>query len=157
MVNWANEKVLQTTRRLGKDHTALKMLREKQKMLKKFTRKKEMLEKVTIERIMSMEQKKVNINSMSETTNSLLKTLEMKNVGLKKDMEALMLSTNENSMNVSNALAKEQEAIKKCQAADMEKHSFEKSLSTFKQEKTSLQQQQEKENKSVDQFKVFLF
>uniref|UniRef100_K4CJG0 Uncharacterized protein n=1 Tax=Solanum lycopersicum TaxID=4081 RepID=K4CJG0_SOLLC len=68
-------------------------------------------------------------------------------------MEALMLSTNENVMNVDNDLAKEQEEIKKCQAADVEKHLFEKDLSTFKQEKTSLQQQQQKANEFVDQFK----
>ncbi|KAK4732173.1 hypothetical protein R3W88_025161 [Solanum pinnatisectum] len=154
--DWANEKVMQATRRLGKDQAELKMLRQEKEDAEKVLQEKEKLEKDTMERIMEMEQVLVNTNSMSETANSLLNTLEMDNVGLKKDMEALILSTGEHAMNVNNALAKEQEAIKKCQAADMEKHSFEEGLSTIKQKKTSLQQQQEKANKVVDQFKVLL-
>ncbi|KAH0634976.1 hypothetical protein KY284_037762 [Solanum tuberosum] len=154
--DWANEKVMQATWRLGKDQAELKMLRQEKKDAEKVHQEKEMPEKDTMERIMEMEQALVNTNSMSEITNSLLNTLEMDNVGLKKDMEALMLSTSKHAMNVNNALAKEQEAIKNCQAADMERHSFEEDLSTIKQEKTSLQQQQEKANRVVDQFKVLL-
>ncbi|TMW85524.1 hypothetical protein EJD97_023015 [Solanum chilense] len=154
--DWANEKVMQATWRLAKDQAELKMLRQEKEDAEKVYQEKEMLEKDTLVRIMEMEQAQVNTNSMSETLNYLLKTLEMDNVGLKKDIEALMLSTSENAMNQNNALAKEQEVIKKCQVADMEKHSFEKDLSTFKQEKASLLQQQEKTNKVVDQFKVLL-
>ncbi|KAK4710283.1 hypothetical protein R3W88_004796 [Solanum pinnatisectum] len=62
----------------------------------------------------------------------------------------LMLSTGVHAMNMKNTLAREQEAIKNCQAANVEKHSFEKDLSTIKQEKTSLQQQQEKANKQEE-------
>ncbi|KAG5587586.1 hypothetical protein H5410_048020 [Solanum commersonii] len=72
---------------------------------------------------------------MIETTNSGLNTLERYNVGLKKEMEALMFSTDVYAMNVNNALAKVQEAVKKCQAEDVEKCSFEGDLSTIKQEK----------------------
>ncbi|KAG5621254.1 hypothetical protein H5410_006472 [Solanum commersonii] len=50
--------------------------------------KMQMLEKNTREKIMKIEQVLVNINSMTETTNSRLNTLEMDNVELKKDMEA---------------------------------------------------------------------
>jgi len=155
--DWANEKVMQATRRLGKDQAELKMMRQEKEDAEKVHQEKQMLEETTVERIMEMEQTLVNTNSMGETINSLLNTLEMDNVGLKKDMKVVMLSTGEHAMNVNNALANEKDAIKKCQAADMEKRSFEEDLSTIKQEKTSLQQQQEKANKVVDQFKVFLF
>ncbi|KAH0738684.1 hypothetical protein KY290_037389 [Solanum tuberosum] len=154
--DWANEKVMQATRRLGKDQAELKMMRQEKEDAEKVHQEKQMLEETTVERIMEMEQTLVNTNSMGETINSLLNTLEMDNVGLKKDMKVVMLSTGEHAMNVNNALANEKDAIKKCQAADMEKRSFEEDLSTIKQEKTSLQQQQEKANKVVDQFKVLL-
>jgi len=49
---------------------------------------------------------------MIETTNSGLNTLERYNVGLKKEMEALMFSTDVYAMNVNNALAKVQEAVR---------------------------------------------
>ncbi|KAH0669496.1 hypothetical protein KY285_023658 [Solanum tuberosum] len=97
-----------------------------------------MLEENTMERIMQMEKTLVNTNSMSETINSLLNTLEMDNVGLKKDMEIVMLSTCKHAINMKNVLAKEQDAMKKCQAADTEKRSFEEDLSTIKLKKTSL-------------------
>ncbi|WMV47519.1 hypothetical protein MTR67_040904 [Solanum verrucosum] len=54
------------------------------------------------------------------------------NVGLKKEMEALMFSTGVYAMNVNKALAKVQEAVKKCQAEDVKKCSFEEDLSTIK-------------------------
>ncbi|WMV47517.1 hypothetical protein MTR67_040902 [Solanum verrucosum] len=154
--DWANEKVMQATRRLGKDQAELKMMRQEKEDAEKVHQEKQMLEETTMDRIVEMEQTLVNTNSMGETINSLLNTLEMDNVGLKKDMKVVMLSTSEHAMNVNNALANEKDAIKKCQAADMEKRSFEEDLSIIKQEKTSLQQQQEKANKVVDQFKVLL-
>ncbi|KAK4716281.1 hypothetical protein R3W88_014619 [Solanum pinnatisectum] len=95
-----------------------------------------MLEENTMERIMEREQMLVNTNSMSETINSLRNTLEMDNFGLKKDMEVVMLSTCKHAMNVKNVLAKEQDAIKKCQAADTDKRSFEEDLCTIKLKKT---------------------
>uniref|UniRef100_M1CTQ2 E3 ubiquitin-protein ligase RF298 n=1 Tax=Solanum tuberosum TaxID=4113 RepID=M1CTQ2_SOLTU len=136
--DWANEKVMQATRRLGKDKVELKLIRQEKKDAEKVHQEKQILEENTMERIMEIEQMLVNTNSMSETINSLLNTLEMDNVGLKKDMEIVMLSTCKHAMNVKNVLAKEQDAMKKCEAADTEKRSFEEDLSTIKLNKTSL-------------------
>ncbi|XP_004247551.1 putative E3 ubiquitin-protein ligase RF298 [Solanum lycopersicum] len=151
--DWANEKVMQATRRLCKDQAELKRMRQEKEDAENVHQEKNMLEETTMRRIMEMEQALVNTNSMGETINSLLNTLEMDNVGLKKDLEAVMPSAGKHAMNVNNALAKEQEALKKCQAADMEKRSFDEDLSAIKQEKTSLQQQQEKANKVLHQYK----
>ncbi|KAG5605955.1 hypothetical protein H5410_027447 [Solanum commersonii] len=96
--DWANEKVMQATRRLGKDKVELKLIRQDKKDAEKVHQEKQMLEENTMERIMEMEQMLVNTNYMSETINSLLNTLEMDNVGLKKDMEIVMLSTCKHAM-----------------------------------------------------------
>ncbi|XP_055811847.1 putative E3 ubiquitin-protein ligase RF4 isoform X2 [Solanum dulcamara] len=152
--DWANEKVMQATRRLSKDQPELKILRQVKEDAEKVRQEMQMLEENTMEKIVEMEQELVNSNSMIETTNSRLNTLERDNVELKKERHALMLSTGEYAMDVNNALAKEQEAVKKCQAADVEKRSFEEDLSTIKQEKAALHQQQEKANKVVNQFEV---
>ncbi|KAK6780716.1 hypothetical protein RDI58_022900 [Solanum bulbocastanum] len=74
----------------------------------------QMLDENTMERIIEMEQALVNSNSMIETTNSSINTLERYNVGLKKQEEVLMLSNDVYAMNMNNVLAKEQETIKKC-------------------------------------------
>uniref|UniRef100_A0A3Q7I4Y7 RING-type domain-containing protein n=1 Tax=Solanum lycopersicum TaxID=4081 RepID=A0A3Q7I4Y7_SOLLC len=151
--DWANEKVMQATWRLGKDQAELKRMRQEKEDAKNVHQENNMLKETTMRRIMEMEQALVNTNSMGDTINSLLNTLEMDNVGLKKDLEAIMLSTGKHALNVNNSFAKEQEALKKCQAADMEKRSFEEDLSAIKQEKTSMQQQQEKANKVLHQYK----
>uniref|UniRef100_K4D0L3 Uncharacterized protein n=1 Tax=Solanum lycopersicum TaxID=4081 RepID=K4D0L3_SOLLC len=150
--DWANEKVMQATQRLGKDQGVLKRIRQEKEDAENVHHEKQMMEETTMRRIMEMEQPLVNTNSMVEKIKSLLNTLEMDNVGLKKDLDAVMLSTSEHAMNVNNALAKEQVALRKCQAVDMENLSFEEDLSAIKQEKTSLQQQRQKANKVVDQY-----
>ncbi|WMV29897.1 hypothetical protein MTR67_023282 [Solanum verrucosum] len=98
---------MQATRRLGKDKVELKLIRQEKKDAEKVNQENQMLEENTMERIMEMEQTLVNTNSMSETINSLLNTLEMDNVGIKKDMEIVMFSTFKHAMNVKNVLAKE--------------------------------------------------
>ncbi|TMW89979.1 hypothetical protein EJD97_016365 [Solanum chilense] len=104
--DWANEKVMQATRRLGKDQTELKRMRQEKKDADNVHHENQMLEETNMERIVEMER----------------------------------------------AL----DALKKCQEAYMEKRSFEEDLSAIRQEKTSLQQQREKDNKVVDQFNVLL-
>ena len=95
----------QATRRLGKDQTELKRMRHEKEDADNVHQEKQMLEETTMERIIEMERALVNTNSMGETINSLLNTLEMDNVWLNKDLEAVMLSISEHALNVNNALA----------------------------------------------------
>lgn len=147
--NWANEKVMQATWRLGKDLGELKMLRQEKEEAEKVLKESKILEEDAQEKIMAMEQSMVNTNYIFETTTSYLKRLEKKNVELKKEREAGL-----DVMNTDEVYAKEQEAVKKCQAADLEKRLFEEDISTFKKKQTSLQQQQKEANKVMDQFEV---
>uniref|UniRef100_K4D0L8 Uncharacterized protein n=1 Tax=Solanum lycopersicum TaxID=4081 RepID=K4D0L8_SOLLC len=70
----------QATRRLGKDQTELKRMRHEKEDADNVHQEKQMLEETTMERIIEMERALVNTNSMGETINSLLNTLEMDNV-----------------------------------------------------------------------------
>ncbi|MCD9559556.1 hypothetical protein HAX54_017558 [Datura stramonium] len=152
--DWANEKVMQATRRLGKDQAELKMLREEKEAVKKAYKEKQMLEENTIRRFVELEQTLVNTNAQIETANSVIDSLEGQNVKLKKKMEVLKFSTAVSTINMHKALAKEQETVKKCQAGEVEKRSLQEEFSTLKHETADLQQQQEKAKKRLDQFEV---
>ncbi|KAM3356044.1 putative E3 ubiquitin-protein ligase [Capsicum galapagoense] len=152
--DWANEKVMQATRRLGKNQAELKMLRQEKKDVEKVHKEKQILEENTMKRLMEMEQVLVNTNYQIETANSDVSRLGEESVVLKKEMETLKLCAKISAISMDNALAKEQETVKKCQAAEVEKHLLQEQLSTLKQESADSQPQQEKAKKRLDQFEV---
>ncbi|CAN4093164.1 unnamed protein product [Withania somnifera] len=152
--DWANEKVMQATWRLGKDLAELKMLRQEKEDAERTYKEKQMLEENTMKRILEMEQMLVNTNYQIETTDSDLNRLEGENVALKKGMESLKLSAAVSARNMHNALAKEQETVKKCQAAEVEKLSLQEELSALKKKTAELQQKQQKASKRMDQYEV---
>ena len=86
--DWENEKVMQATWRLGKDQIELKRIRKEKEDADNVHQENQILVETTTERIMVMERALVNTSSMGETINSLLNTLVMHNVQLKKDLEA---------------------------------------------------------------------
>ncbi|KAH0754566.1 hypothetical protein KY290_024836 [Solanum tuberosum] len=104
---------MQATRRLGKDKVELKLIRQEKKDAEKVHQEKQILEENTMERIMEIEQMLVNTNSMSETIiNSLLNTLEMDNVGLKKDMEIQQQEKANKVVDQFKVLMKQEEWVK---------------------------------------------
>lgn len=63
-----------------------------------------------------LEMEKVLVNTSFD-----LNRVEGENVALKKEMEALKLSASVSAKNMDKSLAKEQETVKKCQAAEVER------------------------------------
>ncbi|KAJ8549063.1 hypothetical protein K7X08_032770 [Anisodus acutangulus] len=150
--DWAMEKVMQATRRLGKDQAELKMLRQEKEEAERFQREKQMLEESTMKRLAEMEQALVNTNHQIGMAKSALQRLEGENVALKKEMEASKLSAAVSAINMHKALAQEQGTVKKCQAGEVEKRSLQEKFSTLKQETTDLQPLQQKAKKRLDEF-----
>ncbi|XP_059295609.1 putative E3 ubiquitin-protein ligase RF298 [Lycium ferocissimum] len=152
--DWAMEKVMQATRRLGKDQSELKMLRQEKDDAERFQRERQMLEESTMKRLAEMEQALVNTNASIEYANSTLHKLGGENGVLKKEMEASKLSNEVSTITLHKALAKEQETVKKCQAGEVEKRSLQEEFSILKQEIADLEQLQEKAKQRLDQFEV---
>ncbi|MCD7463498.1 hypothetical protein HAX54_050736 [Datura stramonium] len=152
--DWANEKVMQATRRLGKDQGELKMLRQEKEEAEKFQKEKQMLQENNMKRLSEMEYALSNASGQIEMANSTLHRLEVENAVLKKEMEAATLAALESATNFHQAVAREQDILKKCQAWEMEKGSLQDDFSTLKREAAHFEQELERAKKRLNQFKV---
>ncbi|CAN4101941.1 unnamed protein product [Withania somnifera] len=152
--DWANEKVMQAARRLGKDQGELKMLRQEKEEAEKFQKEKQMLEESNMKRLSEMGYALSNASCQIEMANSTLHRLEVENAVLKKEVEAATLAALESASNFHHAIAREQEVLKKCQAWEMEKGSLQEDFSTLKREAAHLEQELERSKKRLNHFKV---
>lgn len=154
--DWANEKVMQAARRLGKDQVELKMLRQEKEEAEKFQKEKQILEENNMKRLSEMEYALSNASGQIEMANSTLHRLEVENAVLKKEMEAATLAALESATNFHQAVAREQKILKKCQAWEMEKGSLQDDLSSLKREAAHLEQELERSKKRQNHFKVLV-
>ncbi|KAL0437536.1 UNVERIFIED_CONTAM: putative E3 ubiquitin-protein ligase [Sesamum radiatum] len=119
--DWANEKVMQAARRLGKDQGELKMLRQEKEETEKFKKEKQTLEESTMKRLSEMEYALSNATGQIEVANCTVRRLEEENSLLKKEMEDAKLQALKSATNLQAAFLREQEALKKLQSWDAEK------------------------------------
>lgn len=152
--DWATEKVRQTARRLGKDQAELRMLRQEKEEAEKFQKDKQTLEENTLKRLTEMEYALSNASGQMELANSSLHRLEVEHAVLKKKMEAAKLHSLESSRNLQEAMLREQEALKKCQAGEVEKSLLQEEFSALRCKGANLQQQLEKAKKRLKQIEV---
>ncbi|XP_051131052.1 putative E3 ubiquitin-protein ligase RF298 [Andrographis paniculata] len=142
--DWANEKVMQAARRLGKDQGELKMLRLEKEETEKFKKEKQTLEESTSKRLSEMEYALGNARSQIEAANTTAQRLEQENAVLKKEMEAAMLQALRSATNLDEATQREQETLKKVQPLDAEKSLLQEQLTNLKRHATELEIQLEK-------------
>ncbi|CAI9107934.1 OLC1v1007419C1 [Oldenlandia corymbosa var. corymbosa] len=142
--DWANEKIMQATRRLSKDQVELKMLRQEKEEADKFKKEMPALEEGSMKRLSEMEHAISNAAAQIEAANASIHRLEEENNVLKSEAEDARLQTLRASANLTEAVLKEQEALKRCQLGDTEKVSLQEELATLKHRLAELQQLLEK-------------
>lgn len=142
--DWANQKVMQAARRLGKDLAELKALRQEKEEAEKFEKEKHILEENTVKRLSEMVCALDNATSQVEMANTTVRRLEEKNSVLKKEMEAAGLQALGSAANLQEALLREQDALKRVQSWDAEKSLLQEEVSTDKHQVAVLQHVLEK-------------
>ncbi|KAL3364983.1 hypothetical protein AABB24_010239 [Solanum stoloniferum] len=152
--DWANEKVMQAARRLGKDQGELKMLKQEKEEAEKLQKEKQIVEENNMKRLSEMEYALSNASGQSKMADSTLHRLKEENVSLKKEMDAATLAALESATNFHQAVAREQEILKKCQAWEMEKGSLQDNFSTLKREAVHFEQELERAKTRQNQLKV---
>ncbi|KAL2535606.1 putative E3 ubiquitin-protein ligase [Forsythia ovata] len=152
--DWANEKVMQAARRLGKDQGELKTLRQEKEETEKFKKEKQTLEENTMKRLSEMEYALSNATGQIEVANSTVRRLEEENAALRKEMEAAKLQAQRSAANLQESMLREQETLKKSQFWDVEKGLFLEQLTNLKRHTAELQNQLEKTKGRKDQFKI---
>ncbi|KAK4408030.1 putative E3 ubiquitin-protein ligase [Sesamum angolense] len=154
--DWANEKVMQAARRLGKDQGELKMLRQEKEETEKFKKEKQTLEESTMKRLSEMEYALSNATGQIEVANCTVRRLEEENSLLKKEMEDAKLQALKSATNLQAALFREQEALKKLQSWDAEKGLALEQLTDLKSQIAELANILEKARGRQNQIRVLL-
>ncbi|KAI3472684.1 hypothetical protein Pfo_030833 [Paulownia fortunei] len=150
--DWANEKVMQAARRLGKDQGELKMLRQEKEELEKFKKEKQTLEESTMKRLSEMEYALSNATGQIEVANCTVRRLEEENSVLKEEMEAAKLQALGSATNLQEAMLREQEALKKLQSWDAEKGLVLEQLTNLKRQIAEFDNRLEKAKGRQNQF-----
>ncbi|CAH9115177.1 unnamed protein product [Cuscuta epithymum] len=149
--DWANEKVMQATRRLTRDQAELRLLRQEKDEAERFQKDKHNLEENTVKRLSEMEHALSNASGQMEAASSYLQRLEAEHAVLEKKMEAAKLLSLESSRKLQEAMVREQAGLKRCQAWEVEKSLLHEELTAMKCESVKLQQQLEKSLKRMNQ------
>lgn len=152
--DWANEKVMQATRRLSKDQVELKMLRQEKEEADRFKKEMPALEEGSMKRLSEMEYAISNAAAQIDTANLSIHRLENENNVLKSQAEAARFQALKASTNFTKAVKKEQEALKGLQLADTEKIALQEELATLKHHLADLQHQLEKAKTRKNQFEA---
>lgn len=152
--DWANEKVMQATRRLSKDQVELKMLRQEKEEADRFKKEMPALEEGSMKRLSEMEYAISNAAAQIETANLSIHRLENENNVLKSQAEAARFQALKVSTNFTKAVQKEQEALKGLQLGDTEKIALQEELTTLKHHSADLQHQLEKAKTRKNQFEA---
>ncbi|KAK4482245.1 hypothetical protein RD792_009396 [Penstemon davidsonii] len=155
-VDWANEKVMQAARKLGKDQVELKTLRQEKEETEKFNKEKQTLEENTAKRVSEMENALSNATGQIKGANSSVERLEEENSLLHKDMEAAKLQAVKSAIKLHEAVMREQEALKNSQLWDAEKGLLLEQLTKFRRQTVDMKILIEKAKGRQDQFKVRL-
>ncbi|KAL3531386.1 hypothetical protein ACH5RR_010708 [Cinchona calisaya] len=142
--DWANEKVMEATRRLSKDQVELKMLRHEKEEADKCKNDMPSLEEGSMKRLSEMDHAISNAAAQIETANLRIHRLEDENNVLKTRAEAARFQALRASTNFTEAVQKEQEAMKRSQSADTKKTALQEEFTTLKHRAEDLQHQLEK-------------
>lgn len=151
---WANEKVMQVSRRLGKERPELKALRQEKEEAEKFEKEKQMLDENTMKRLSEMEHALNNASSQVERANSSISSLEVDNSTLMKQLSSAKIMAIESAANLQEALEREKKALKKVQAWEGQKGSLQEELETKKNKVAALQQDLGKAKNALHQIEA---
>ncbi|CAN6561363.1 unnamed protein product [Malus baccata var. baccata] len=138
--NWANEKIMQVSRRLSKERPELKILRQEKAEAEKFKKEKQMLEENTVKRISELENALNNATDQVEKATSNICRLELENSALKEERSTAERMAIDSTARYQEALEREQNALKKVQAWEGQRSALQEELETGKKKVAALQQ-----------------
>ena len=147
---WANQKVMQAARKLGKVQPELKTMRQLREAAKKFIQER------NARRVAILENGVNGINSLVEKGDSIICKLEEENSRMKKELEAAKSKASESSTDYQAALEREQKAKHEIQSWDGEIGLLQKELETEKKKLLALQQDSVKAKNNHNKMEVCL-
>uniref|UniRef100_A0A7N0TKG8 RING-type domain-containing protein n=1 Tax=Kalanchoe fedtschenkoi TaxID=63787 RepID=A0A7N0TKG8_KALFE len=138
---WANQKVMQAARRLGKDKFELKSLRQEKEEAKKLKRDEQTMDENTLKKLSEMENALSKASGQVEHANSCFQRLEVENADLRRQMEAARLKSAESAANCQEASIREKRTLMEIQSWEKQKNLFQEELVKEKRKSVTIQKE----------------
>ncbi|KAF3457272.1 hypothetical protein FNV43_RR01929 [Rhamnella rubrinervis] len=151
---WANQKVMQAARRLGKDKAELKTLRLEKEEVERLKKEKQTLEENTMKKLSEMENALCKASGQVERANSAVRRLEVENAALRQEMEAAKLRAAESAASCQEVSKREKKTLMNFQSWEKQKTFFQEELMTEKRKLVQLLQEVEQAKDLQDQFEA---
>ncbi|XP_074306882.1 putative E3 ubiquitin-protein ligase RF298 [Silene latifolia] len=140
---WANQKVMQATQRLGKDRAELKTLRQEKEEVERLKKEKQSLQENTIKKLSEMENALSKASGQIERANAAVRRLQVENAGLKQEMEAAKLQAAESAASCQEVTKREKKTLVKFQSWEKEKGIIQEELVAERRKLSQLKQEVE--------------
>ncbi|XP_061987375.1 putative E3 ubiquitin-protein ligase RF298 isoform X1 [Populus nigra] len=127
---WANQKVMQAARRLGKDKAELKSLRQEKEEVERLKKEKQTLEESTMKKLTEMENALCKASGQVEIANSAVQRLEVENAALRQEMEAAKLRAVESAASCQEVSKREKKTLMKFQSWEKQKALLQEEFAT---------------------------
>ncbi|KAL8047795.1 hypothetical protein ABFX02_07G023300 [Erythranthe guttata] len=137
---WANQKVMQAARRLGKDKAELKTLRQEKEEVERLKKEKQTLEENTMKKLSEMENALSKASGQVDRANSAVRRLEVENVSLRREMEAARLRAAESAASYMEVSKREKKTLIKFQSWEKNKTVLQEDLAAEKLKLIQMQQ-----------------
>ncbi|KAL4592907.1 hypothetical protein LXL04_005914 [Taraxacum kok-saghyz] len=151
---WANQKVMQAARRLGKDKTELKTLRQEKEEVERLKKEKQTLEENTMKKLSEMENALSKASSQVGRANSAVGRLEVENAKLRVEMEAAKLQAAESAASCQEVSKREKNTLMQLQLWEKHKVLFQEELIAEKRKLAQLQENLEVAKEQRDQLEM---
>ncbi|KAI3694225.1 hypothetical protein L1987_77187 [Smallanthus sonchifolius] len=148
---WANQKVMQVARRLGKDKGELKTLRSEKEEVERIKKEKQTLEDNTMKKLTEMENALCKANGQVERANSAVRRLKVENSNLRREMEAASLRAAESAASCEEVSKREKKTLMQFQSWEKVKTLFHDELLAERRRLTQLQQDLESAKEQQEQ------
>ncbi|KAF7813709.1 putative E3 ubiquitin-protein ligase RF298 isoform X1 [Senna tora] len=140
---WANQKVMQAARRLGKDKAELKTLKQEKEEVERLKKEKQSLEENTMKKLSEMENALCKASGQVERANSAVRKLEVENAALRREMVAAKLHAAESAASCQEVSRREKKTQMKFQSWEKQKSLFQEELMAEKRKLACLLQELE--------------
>ncbi|GAB2220129.1 hypothetical protein Droror1_Dr00007772 [Drosera rotundifolia] len=125
---WANQKVMQAARRLGKDKAELKTLRQEKEEVERLKKEKQTLEENTMKKLSEMENALSKASGQVDRANAAVRRLEVENAALRQEMEVAKLRAAESAASCQEVSKREKKTLMKFQSWEKQKTLFQEEL-----------------------------
>uniref|UniRef100_A0A2K1YN03 PIR2-like helical domain-containing protein n=2 Tax=Populus trichocarpa TaxID=3694 RepID=A0A2K1YN03_POPTR len=151
---WANQKVMQAARRLGKDKAELKSLRHEKEEVERLKKEKLVLEESTMKKLTEMENALCKASGKVERANSAVRRLEVENAVLRQEMETAKLRAAESAASCQEVSKREKKTLMKFQSWEKQKTLLQEEFATERRKFLELLQDLERAKQIQEQHEV---